>query len=126
MISIHLMLLFNWKACKQQTAYHNFNTSNVTIQQKGRKYLEDCYRNFNTSNVTIQPTFWFASLILLLDFNTSNVTIQHRKHQTHRRYSRNFNTSNVTIQQFLLRTNWRCLHISIHLMLLFNYHVVPT
>ena len=70
------MLLFNWKACKQQTAYHNFNTSNVTIQQKGRKYLEDCYRNFNTSNVTIQHNAAQKIVIRKGNFNTSNVTIQ--------------------------------------------------
>ena len=54
-ISIHLMLLFNWLWHLIQRALFYFNTSNVTIQREDVSYKDKYLENFNTSNVTIQP-----------------------------------------------------------------------
>ena len=53
-ISIHLMLLFNVNKSGKLIPLAYFNTSNVTIQQKGQRTGWKVERNFNTSNVTIQ------------------------------------------------------------------------
>ena len=53
-ISIHLMLLFNYKPNLRLQSLVNFNTSNVTIQHAKYRCCKDLKYYFNTSNVTIQ------------------------------------------------------------------------
>ena len=101
-ISIHLMLLFNFKRSFSRCSLMHFNTSNVTIQlvQQRDNVLFHAY--FNTSNVTIQlPEFHFykqpavISIHLMLLFNRKRrLRIRSRKSD--------FNTSNVTIQPTIL------------------------
>ena len=119
----------------------DFNTSNVTIQQKWDYQQHRWWENFNTSNVTIQQKSdinfcrnYFISIHLMLlfnnlrkkvtlsviDFNTSNVTIQQMRLFFFKVQSLNFNTSNVTIQLTSLIICLIDITISIHLMLLFN------
>ena len=98
-ISIHLMLLFNYKPNLRLQSLVNFNTSNVTIQHAKYRCCKDLKYYFNTSNVTIQriePVFLDLPWIY---FNTSNVTIQQGLPATAKVVYGNFNTSNVTIQQ---------------------------
>ena len=48
------MLLFNENKTGKMQNYKNFNTSNVTIQQRHLPIYHRHLKNFNTSNVTIQ------------------------------------------------------------------------
>ena len=120
MISIHLMLLFNFHSSLGSAIFFSdFNTSNVTIQlvsivQQQKK------KNFNTSNVTIQlrclslvSRSWLISIHLMLLFNVF-------------RASKGFFHTTISIHLMLLFNLYCSISvcisssISIHLMLLFN------
>ena len=99
MISIHLMLRFNFVVLVLTGDYVEFqyilcygSTQFVvpsTKPQKGFQYIL-CYgstlpksvprstlENFNTSYVTVQRLLEWLGLCLILNFNTSYVTVQH-------------------------------------------------
>ena len=80
-----------------------FNTSYVMVQPVRNKYILYFKENFNTSYVMVQ---------LLIIFLLSLIT-QH------------FNTSYVMVQQLYLFWVRSYCYISIHLMLWFNFFMVP-
>ena len=119
-ISIHLMLLFNFMEQRQPKSWSYFNTSNVTIQLDFLILKCHILAYFNTSNVTIQlisiPYLYNAldiSIHLMLLFNKNSLS-------NYATTAANFNTSNVTIQRNSREISSISSWISIHLMLLFN------